>query len=228
MNREEINLIIIAMDEELACLLDALDTYQEVKVINQKGFLFNRRGEKYLATLGKIGKVNTAFYLGQLAQVYNIKKIFNIGTSGGVSKSLNINDVVIAERVRYIDVDVTGFGYELGQVPHLPVEYLCDLSSINREEIKTNNYQIHYGLIVSSDSFITKNNYNNFPIDIYHPLSTEMESGAVMQCAEQLKIPALVIRSISDLVFREENEKDFDNNIKTACHNCVEVLLKII
>ena len=56
----------------------------------------------------------------------------------------------------------------------------------------------------------------------------EMESGAVLQVANKLKIPAVVIRSISDIVTRENNSNDFDLNLKKSCRNCVNILLQII
>ena len=81
---KEINLIIVAMEEELSCLLEQIE-YQTIKIGEETRYIFNKNNEEYLICLGKIGKVNTAFYLGQLSKEYNIKKIYNIGTSGGIA-----------------------------------------------------------------------------------------------------------------------------------------------
>ena len=223
---KEINLIIVAMEEELSCLLEQIE-YQTIKIEEETRYIFYKNNEEYLICLGKIGKVNTAFYLGQLSKEYNIKKIYNIGTSGGIATCLNICDVVIANAVKYLDVDVTGFNYELGQIPGSPVEFICDTSFLNKSLI-TNGFNLHIGLIGSTDSFITKKNLNSFPIEKSKPLAMEMESGAVLQVANKLKIPAVVIRSISDIVTTENNSKDFDLNLKKSCRNCVNILLQII
>ena len=55
-----------------------------------------------------------------------------------------------------------------------------------------------------------------------------MEAGAVSQCAYLLKIPFIIIRSISDKIYQKDNSIDFDNNLKKVSNNCVSVLLKLI
>ena len=43
--------------------------------------------------------------------------VLNTGSAGGFLESLEVGTVVISDEVRHHDVDVTAFGYELGQVP---------------------------------------------------------------------------------------------------------------
>ena len=115
---KEYELIIIAMDEEMASLIKRIEgLYQLVKKDNQDYYFFSLNNRDFILTKGKIGKVATAFYIGKITSEYKIKKIYNLGTSGAYDSSLNIGDVVIADRVEYFDVDVTGFGYAFGQVP---------------------------------------------------------------------------------------------------------------
>lgn len=227
MNKLEVNLIIIAMDEEFDCLIEALDNQYQIIGGEDQHYLFTRHNENFLAVKGKIGKVNTSFYLGKLSQIYQIKKIYNLGTSGGVDPQVKIGDVVIAERVRYYDVDVTGFNYPMGQVPGSPLDYLCD-KLVLEKRVVGDGFTIHKGLIASGDSFITKNNFSHFPLEEIRPLAVEMESGAVSQCADKLNVPLIVIRSISDLVLKEGNSEAFDNNLIKASQNCVKVLLQLI
>lgn len=223
---KEVNLIIIAMDEEFEALLNNIKDYQVEDFFDNKIYSFKFNKEYFIALRGKIGKVSTAFYIGQLSMKFNIKKIYNLGTSGAYQKSLNIGDVVIASRVGYFDVDVTGFSYPMGQVPHCPRFF--ESESVNITNLNFDGFKVHQGLIGSSDSFITIKNVDLFPLKELNPLCVEMEAGAVSQCAYLLKIPFIIIRSISDKIYEKDNSLDFDNNLKRASNNCVSVLLKLI
>lgn len=226
---KEYELIIIAMDEEMASLIKRIEgIYQLVKKDNQDYYFFTLNNRDFILTKGKIGKVATGFHIGKITSEYNIKRIYNLGTSGAYNSSLNIGDVVIGDRVEYFDVNVTGFGYEYGQVPQCPKAFICEELNIDYKKLSTNKYQVHKGLIGSSDSFITQENREVFPLKKMNPLCVEMEAGAVGQCAYLLNIPFIVIRSISDKVYHDDNYKVFDNNLTLASDNCVEVLFNII
>lgn len=226
---EELNLIVAAMDIEVQALLDNIDSYQEIDIDDSKGYRFILNNEKYLLVKGKIGKVNTAFYLGRLALNYKIKRVFNIGTSGGVDKSLKINDVIVATKVGYHDVDVTFFGdYELGQMPGSPRYFECDNDFIDSKKID-DKYSIKRGIILSGDSFIHKGNYKS--TNVYTSkdcLSCEMEAAAVGQVCYTLNIPFVVIRSISDLIFENIDEENNDNNFISSSTNSALVLLEYL
>ena len=45
---------------------------------------------------------------------------------GGFAQDLRIGDVVIASEMRFHDVDVTAFGYEMGQMAQQPAAFPCD------------------------------------------------------------------------------------------------------
>ncbi len=228
---EHVSLIIIAMDEELNALLEALDSYEIIDDDICKRYLYKKNNINYLITLGKIGKVSTAYFIGKISSYYKIDRIINIGTSGALQSSLNIGDVVIASNIIYNDVDVTGFNYKLGQVPSMPYMYAPDEKYISSKITNLNDlsFSIHRGLIASGDSFITKDNYDKLPEFIKeNALCSEMESGSVAQCARIINIPFIIIRSISDYVLSNNNSKQMDINIEQVCKNCAEVLIRML
>lgn len=227
---KEVNVIIIAMQEEFSAFIDLLDVpYSIVNIEGERGISFKKNDEAYLALRGKVGKVSTAFFIGCLSREYHIKRIFNIGTSGAYNKDLNIGDIVIATKVIYHDVDVTKFSYEIGQVPGFPRMYECDISYIKEKKLNhEENFKIVYGLISSGDSFVTKDNVNNFYISELNPLAIEMESTTVGQCAYLLKIPFIVIRSISDCIFTNDENNYSDDNTLIASRNCAKVLISLL
>ncbi|MDD6302760.1 MAG: 5'-methylthioadenosine/adenosylhomocysteine nucleosidase [Bacillales bacterium] len=222
------SLIVAAMQVEFDALKNELDSYREIEVQNEKLLEFSLNGEYYLLGLGKIGKVSTAFFLGKLFSCLTIKRVFNIGTSGGVNSSLNISDVIIATEVGYYDVDVIDFGYQMGQVPGFPKYFTSDLNFIESKKISS-KFNIVKGLILSGDNFVSKRVYNKTILkDVKECLACEMEAGAVAQCCYSMNIPFVIIRSISDIVTKDDNNLDLDKNEKSVSTNSALVLLELI
>lgn len=224
---QKVNLIIAAMDEEVNALIENLGEYEVVELDNQKSYKFIFNNEIYYLIQGQVGKVNTAIVLSRLAMLLNIKRVFNIGTSGGIDKSLNINDVIIATKVGYHDVDVSNFGYKIGQIPGDERYYNCDMDFVNKKLVRS-KYSIRKGIILSGDSFITRENLNLTNLVNEECLCCEMESAAVGQVCTKLKIPFVIIRSISDLTFKEFNFDLNDNNVHSSSTNSALVLLELI
>ena len=217
---KEINLVIAAMDEEVDALLKNLESFKEVDLLNDKAYEFSIEEEDYLLCKGKIGKVATSLFLGQITSIMKIKRIFNIGTSGGLDPSMELNEIVIATKVGYHDADVVGFGYEYGQIPGCPRYFECDNEFIEKKLSKKTNLSIKRGIILSGDTFVTKKNFKNILSHMdERALCVEMEAAAVGQCAYMLNIPFVVVRSISDIVTKENNSETMDNNLSASTTN---------
>ena len=186
------NLIIVAMKEEEEAILNSLN----VKIFKDDNhYSFKLNNEEFLLFRGQIGKVMTSFMLGKIFSKYSIKRVFNLGTSGGYSKDIKALDIVIATKVGYFDVDVTAFNYSLGQVPEFPRFFETDMDYIEKKKDKLDkidSFDIKYGLILSSDSFITKKNYLDYPLlKQDDPLCVEMARQAfsfscTAKCLENL------------------------------------------
>ncbi len=225
---DSINIIIAAMDSEINALLNVLNNYQEITINNQISYKFELNDEKYLLVKGKIGKANTAYFLGYLFTTYQVKRVFNIGTSGGVGKGIRINDVVIATKVGYHDADTTLFGYQLGQIPGEDLFFECDNEFIDSKKIDE-KYSIKRGLILSGDSFINSKNYSKSNLPLFEDcLCCEMESATVGQICHKVGIPFVIIRSISDVVNQEFNFDDNDKNVSSSSTNSALVLLELL
>ena len=227
---QEYNLIIIAMKEEEEAFIKAFPL--EVKNFSDNLKTFSYKHENFLIMRGEVGKGSTCFHLGYLDARYKIKRIFNIGTSGGIFSKLNIGDIVIADKVCYIDVDAREFGYECGQVPGFPLYFEADQkyieSKLNILKESNFSFKIWNGLIASSDTFMTRDKISKFPVLEIKPFCVEMEAAAVGQSAYLMKVPFVIIRSISDIITRPENADDSVKNIEICSKNCAEILLALI
>lgn len=227
---EKINLIVAAMEVELNALLNEISQYEEIKVKGETLYRFIRNNKVYYAGLGKIGKVHTAVYLTKMIESLNIERIFNIGTSGGIKEDLTTSDVIIATKVGYYDVDVTDFSYKLGQMCSCPQYFSCDTEYI-KNNLRKSELSLKEGIVLSGDTFMNREKYlkSNLVRLEDEILACEMESGAVGQVCYIYNIPFVVIRSISDIVTRDNNNfEEHVSNADVTSTNSAKVLLQLI
>ena len=71
-----------------------------------------------------IGKVAAAIGTTLLLEMTKPDVVINTGSAGGLATNLNVGDLVISTEVRHHDVDVTAFGYEIGQLPANPAAFI--------------------------------------------------------------------------------------------------------
>lgn len=227
---EKINLIVAAMEVELNALLNEIAEYEEIKVKGETLYRFERNNKIYYAGLGKIGKVHTAVYLTKMIESLDIERIFNIGTSGGINKELTTRDVIIATKVGYYDVDVTDFDYKLGQMCGCPQYFACDTEYI-KNNLRKSELSLVEGIVLSGDTFMNREKYlkSNLVKLEDEILACEMESGAVGQVCYIYNIPFVVIRSISDIVTRDNNNfEEHVSNANETSTNSAKALLQLI
>lgn len=200
-------LLSIPMELEFKALLDKLEVPFRRRVIEGiPGITFTAKAGEVFAFISKVGRTNTAFDLGLISQRLNVKKIINMGTAGSLAESVNSLDVVIATSVAYYDVDLTAFDYEYGQMSGCPPYFKTDSQLLMSFDSLETSIPIHKGLILTADSFITKENLNLEILKHFdHPLALDMEGAAVGQVAERLAVPFIIIRCISDNIEGENN-----------------------
>lgn len=204
---EEFILLSIPMEVEFKALLDNLSVDYRRRVIEGiPGITFESKSGNVFAFISKVGRTNTAFDLGLISRRLNVKKIINMGTAGAISSDIKSLDVVIGTKVAYYDVDLTAFNYEYGQMSGCPPYFKADTQLAKSIENLNTSIPIHRGLIVTADSFITKNNVNKEILSHFdNPLALDMEGAAVGQVAERLGVPFIIIRCISDSIEKDNN-----------------------
>lgn len=220
--------IIGAMDEEIELIKQRIEGLTEDQYL---GYTFyNGVYGQHTVSLVKsgIGKVNAAIVTTLLLGHYPVDFVVNTGTAGAISGDLEIGDVVIGSEVTFHDVDVTAFGYEQGQMAGMPVLYHSQDELINLAEASIRNNQVHKGMIVTGDEFVSnleriKEIQHNYPL----ALVCEMESAAIAQTAYAFDIPCLIIRSVSDTA-DDEASIDFDEFVHLASRQSAGFLLQFI
>ncbi len=193
--------IIGAMAEEITLLKEQMRQGEEIYIRKYtfiKGIL---SGKPVVLVESGIGKVNAAVVASILIQEFKVDYLINTGTAGAIDPGLRVEDTVIAHSLTYHDVDVTGFGYKLGQMAGMPDLYYPDLGLVRlaQEVIRELGQEPIIGQIVSGDQFIhspqsIKDIRSHFP----KARACEMESTAIAQVAYSMEVPFLIVRAISD------------------------------
>ena len=223
-------------------IIGAMD--QEVKILKEKmeaPMSWERAGVVFVSgTLGKhdvivvrsgIGKVAASVITSLLIQQYGVNMVINTGSAGGIGEGLKVGDVVFSEKLAYFDVDVTGFGYEYGQLPAgMPLYFEASQYIIDemKKAAQKTGQQVRSGLIVTGDSFVNSPEKiaeikSHFP----EALACEMEGAAIAQTARQFNIPFLVVRAISDTADHQAT-MSFDEFIDEAGKRSAEMVIEFL
>ena len=223
--------IIGAMEPEVAILREALQNKEE---LSKGGFIFytgELAGHTETLVQSGIGKVAATVATTLLIDNFNPDCVINTGSAGGFDPELNVGDVVISDEVRHHDVDVTAFGYEIGQVPQMPAGFVAHKTLIDAAKASVailENTQTKVGLICTGDSFMCD------PARIdktrkYFPsmLAVEMEGAAIAQACHVLNTPFVVIRSLSDIAGKE-SPQSFEEYLEVASVNSSKLVTELL
>jgi len=233
--------IIGAMEPEVAILKAKLT---DASSTEHAGYTFHQGqldGSDVVIVQSGIGKVAAALATAILIDRFDVDYVVNTGSAGGFDATLKVGDIVVSSEVRYHDVDLTVFGYEVGQLPANPAAFIPhadlvaaakkgieQLSQTAVQNIKEQSIKAIIGLITTGDTFMTKEEdiakaRNNFPSMV----AVEMEGAAIAQACLQLKTPFVIIRSLSDIAGKE-SPHTFEEYLETASVNSSELVLNML
>ena len=228
--------IIGAMEPEVAILKAKLT---QCETTEHAGYTFYQGkidSSDVVIVQSGIGKVAAALATAILIDKFQPDYVVNTGSAGGFDPSLKVGDIVVSSEVRYHDVDVTAFGYEIGQLPANPAAYIADttLVAAAKEGISQlsseSNADIRalVGLITTGDTFMTKDEdiakaRANFPT----MAAVEMEGAAIAHTCYQFGVPFVIIRSLSDIAGKE-SPTSFDEYLETASVNSSQLVMNML
>jgi len=177
-----------------------------------------------------IGKVSAAMGTTLLLDYCQPDYVINTGSAGGLSKDLNIGDIVISQEVLYHDVCVTAFGYAKGQMAGCPARFKANEKLIKMAEKCLQQLKLSVaetcpeplnpsavtGLICSGDAFINGGKpLNNILTTFPDAIAVDMEAAAIGHICHQYGIPFVVVRAISDVAC-QESHLNFEEFLDTA------------
>ncbi len=224
--------IICPMAEEIAALLDDMTDVERRALAGREVLRGQLYGRPVALIESGIGKVASAMTATLLLDNLKCRAIVMSGVAGGVDPDLAIGDLVVARRLVQHDygrVQAEGFtpfqpgvppfgpgrpdfGFDLPQdlvdrihkaldgyvLPPLPADLFGGEAPQRAPRIKV-------GTIVSGDQFINDENVRRRLQHQFNAHAVEMEGAAVGQVAKAFGVPAIVIRSLSDLAGAESH-----------------------
>ena len=223
--------IIGAMEPEVAHLIATMKDSKSQTIAGIEFVSGELSGKNVIVTRSGIGKVAASIATTLLIEKFGIDTVINTGSAGGFVDSLAIGDIVISSEVRHHDVDVTAFGYEIGQMAQQPAAFIPDSALVNAAKKTVSNIgqvKAIEGLICTGDSFIcdperTKIMLENFPTIA----ACDMEAAAIAQVCHQFKVPFVIIRSLSDNA-NNDSPVDFESYIIKAGEHSALMVIKLL
>ncbi len=195
--------IIGAMDEEVSKIKAAMTDVEIQKRAGMDFYKGKLQGKEAVVVRCGIGKVNAALCGQILVDFYQVDYMVNTGIAGSLNANIDIGDIVLSTDALQHDMDATGFGYEVGVIPRMPVSvfeadrHLIDLAKEACEKVNP-DIKVFTGRVVSGDQFVSDKEKKKWLVETFHGYCTEMEGAAIAQAAYLNGIPFLIVRAISD------------------------------
>lgn len=198
--------IVTATKRELDEFLVCLDHIREFRV---DGFTFL---QAELANIGivivisGVGRKKARSATSVLMQRYDVSIIISAGFAGALHKDLKIGDVIVADSVENAE---SGDNYDLVTEN---TKFSCQYSR---------------GHVLTSRYFINSTDQKQRLYGKTSALCVDMETSAVVREAKRKKIPAIAIRTISDL-YRSDlprMEKLFKSNSRPGIRKMIKYFL---
>lgn len=215
-------LVLCARQEELDAFL-ALAPYTSDSSLYHQSI----SGKEVFLSLAGIGKVSRASSLSSYLAKDNYDLLINVGVAGSLSKDRNPLSTLVCDKCAYWDADLTAFGYPRGQMSGHPLYFEADSKLVTF--LLSSEKDVSKGLILSGDSFITKDNKPSWLMEAFPGAKAiDRESASFAQVAYDHKIPFLVIRSISDDTQGNGNKEQYESRLYKACERAARISYKAI
>lgn len=224
--------IIGAMDlevEELKSKMSVANIIKKAKMDFYEGTL---NGAEVVIVRCGIGKINAALCVQILADVFSVSHIINTGVAGSLNATLDIGDILISKDALHHDMDVTIFGYALGEVPQMGFrEFKADenLIALAKASCEKVNPDLHtlVGRVVSGDQFISSKEVKERLISTFQGDCAEMEGASIAHGAYLNDIPFVIIRAISDKA-DDSAEMDYPTFEKEAARHSARLVEDLV
>ena len=227
-------IIQAAMDMEAAPLLHALapigddETPQALLAgthKTQRYALGELDGKTVLVVTSGIGLANAASATARALTLVDAPIVIAAGTTGGLARDINVGDIAAGTTAIYGQADATAFGYAMGQVPQMPVDYTTSDAAVARlaELPALITHAVREGRIVSSDSFCTEQVADPMRERFPDAIGADMETCAMAQVCWSSSVDWSSLRAVSDLCGPGANQAFHMDGQRAAGHSAEAV-----
>jgi purine-nucleoside phosphorylase len=202
--------------------LDGAKEYTHVR--NILGYTGTYKGVPVSVQGTGMGIPSISIYVHELIHEYGCKKLFRVGTCGGMHPDVHLRDVLIAQAATTDSSIIRNiFGGSINFAP------IADFSLLSKavENTKKLGLRATVGNIISVDRFYD-DEIDNDKLRQYGILGVEMEAAALYTLAAGAHVQALALFTVSDHLLTgeacsaEERQTSFNDMIKIALETAIE------
>ncbi len=185
------------------------------------------KGQKVTVMGSGMGMPSASIYIFELIHYFGVKKIIRIGTCGAIDPSVEIGDVILAEKV----YSESNFAYTYNNYEgHVVVSD----KSLNEDVAKAameNNVNLAKGMITTMDVFgpyIDVDRVLNRIPKKYHILAEEMEAFGVIHVANTMNCEATCLITVVDSKFSKIvlSSEDREQKLNTMITIALDAIIK--
>ena len=233
--------ILSAMPEELEYFQEIfLKSKSEHYTINELEFIvYEYKYKTILLSNTGFGTTFAASVITLIHNYFNPSYMFFSGTAGGINPNLKLRDIIIVDKS--FEAEIQGAFKLLKDTPFesclthplnkqvFPPIYFANDELLNiAVNINAHNDNTYTGTSVSSNTFPAPQELFD-RIKAENPFSIDMETSAFYQVAWLLKIRALAVRGISNLLNQDgSDDKINESDVKGSSEAAAKVVLEII
>lgn len=220
--------ILGAMEIEIQPILDKLNSYETIEYANNKYYLANYQDKELVIAYSKIGKVFSSLTATIMIERFGVEALLFSGVAGGL-QDLQVGDMIAATATVQHDVDITAFGYPYGKIPISEVEIKTSTKLLKQAQNVANELglNLHTGVIATGDQFVHCAERKDFVIKEFDAKAIEMEGASVNLICNEMGVPSLILRSISDTADGNAPE-NFDEFAKMAAKRSANFIMQIL
>jgi adenosylhomocysteine/aminodeoxyfutalosine nucleosidase len=203
--------IMGAMPEEIEPLLARVENIKKTQYASNLYYEATYKGQEIVIAYSKIGKVFASLTATILIEKFGCDTLLFSGVAGAINPSLQIGDLIVADRLCQHDLDITAFGHPHGFVPEGAVYISTDttLRKIAKKVAINNALKLQEGIIATGDQFVASSQRKEFIASTFKADALEMEGASVAVVCDALNIPFFILRAISDTA-NDDAGMDFD------------------
>ncbi|WP_428737270.1 5'-methylthioadenosine/adenosylhomocysteine nucleosidase [Sulfurimonas sp.] len=218
-----------AMPEEIAPILEKLETYLTIEYAGNKYYEGSYNGIDVVVAYSKIGKVFSTLTATTLIEHFGCEKLLFSGVAGAINSELKVGDLIVATKLSQHDLDITAFGHPYGYVPEgaVYVEANRELIDISKDVAQSLGKKVREGIIATGDQFVANEERKNWIGDTFGADALEMEGGSVAVVCDALNVPFFILRAISDAADMDASFS-FDEFLETSAVESAEFVMKML
>ncbi len=220
--------LITANDNELKPFLKEIELTRTVDDTMLKVYEGTLGGKDVVMLYSGACKVNAGIATQILIDHYKVDAVINPGVAGGMDPKVKILDTVVSTEVAYHDVAdfiLTGFHPWMKDAFFRADEALLSTARKALENYPSEG-KIYFGRTVTGEAFIENEGRDKIN-EMFHPLSVDMETGAMAHACYVNKIPFLSIRCITDTA-EYSGDAAYEENLEAATENVKNITLQVL